>query len=80
MSDMTLTHCLICEKEVPDEKLSIHSVKCKESAELKEELHHLANKIESHGERAEKMKTTLETHAAKTKMFIFHSSSQLTCF
>jgi len=68
MSDMNLTHCLICEKEVPDEKLSLHSVKCKESHEIKEELHNLANKLEAYGEKAEKMKITLETHAVKNKM------------
>ncbi len=73
MTDSTSTHCLICEKEVPDDKLGPHSIKCRESAELKEQLQNLAHIIEVHGEKAMKMKTTLESHTAKRKMSLSSS-------
>lgn len=59
--------CKICEKEVPAEKLSLHSQKCRDVTESKEILTSIIAKMESHGEQAQAMKNALETNAAKEK-------------
>jgi len=61
--------CLICEKEVADDRLGPHSAKCRELAEFKEILKNIVIKMENHGEKAEKMKNTLETYTAKRQMY-----------
>jgi len=65
--------CLICEKEVADDRLGPHSAKCRELAESKELLKNIVIKMENHSEKAEKMRNTLETHTAKRQMYLFFS-------
>ncbi len=59
--------CKICEKEIQGDKLSQHSVRCKEVAKLKEDLFLLRNKMVSYNDKAQRMKNTLETQAIKER-------------
>jgi hypothetical protein len=69
--ESTMIKCLICEKDILCEKLILHSAKCKDAHEFKEELNNLISIIETHGENAEKMKNSLETHAVKHQKSLF---------
>lgn len=60
--------CLICEKPVADDKLGPHSAKCREVFEFEGVLKEIVVKMHSHAEKAEKMKNTLETYAAKQQI------------
>lgn len=61
------TKCKICENDVPEDKLSIHSLKCKEVAEAKEGLAEIRAKMEGYEEQATRMKNSLEINAVKQK-------------
>ena len=61
--------CLICEKPVADDKLGPHSAKCREVFEFEGVLKEIVVKMHSHAEKAEKMRNTLETYAAKQQMY-----------
>lgn len=79
-----LVTCKICESELPAEKLSDHSLKCLEVAELQEKVTGLKNKMEEYAEKASLMKNSLETYATKQKYqfvsFFHHLKSFLGSF
>lgn len=61
--------CKICEKDIAAEKLGPHSQKCKEVAQLREELLQIKVKMEDASENAQRMKRSLETQATKQKYY-----------
>lgn len=63
--------CKICERDIQEDKLGGHSLKCKEVAKSKEEISDIKNLMTTYIEKARRLKKSLETQAWKQK-YLFH--------
>lgn len=59
--------CKICEKDIQEDKLGEHSLKCKEVTQLKETVSQMRTKMSTYSENARRVKSSLEIQAMKQR-------------